>query len=55
MVKDDQAIERLGSVILELISDTDKLARLSENVAKLGLPKSDELIANEVFKLVDNK
>ena len=46
------AIEELGVMALETVRDNDKLASLKENIAKLALPDSAKIIANEVLKLI---
>ena len=53
-VKDAEAQEKLMSVALETISDDQKLATLRENIAKLALPNSAKIIAEEVLKLIKN-
>lgn len=52
MVKDSAAKDMLGATMLSLISNNDELTRLSNNIAKLGIANSDDLIAKEVLKLV---
>ena len=51
-VKDAEAQEKLMSVALETICDDQKLATLRENIAKLALPNSAKIIAEEVLKLI---
>ena len=51
-VKDSEAPETLLKLALETISDDQKLASLSENVKKMGLQNSADVIADEVLKLI---
>lgn len=51
-VKDGEAHDKLIPMALETVRDDDKLASLKENIAKLALPDSAKIIANEVLKLI---
>ena len=51
-VKDMEAQEKLLSVALATVKDSDKLKELSNNIAKLALPDSATIIAKEVLKLI---
>ena len=51
-VKDAEAHDKLIPMALETVRDNDKLASLKENIAKLALPDSAKIIANEVLKLI---
>lgn len=51
-VKDAEAHDKLIHMALETVRDDDKLASLKENIAKLALPDSAKIIANEVLKLI---
>ena len=53
LVKDLDAPEVLGGEITKLISDKDKLVKLSVNIIGFGRPNAAETIANEVFKLIN--
>ncbi|MFH1321504.1 MAG: undecaprenyldiphospho-muramoylpentapeptide beta-N-acetylglucosaminyltransferase [Bacteroidota bacterium] len=53
MIKDNQAIEKLGTVVIDLINDETKRKSLSENIAKLALKDSAEIIAKEILNLVE--
>ncbi|MCQ2095637.1 MAG: undecaprenyldiphospho-muramoylpentapeptide beta-N-acetylglucosaminyltransferase [Bacteroidaceae bacterium] len=55
MVKDAEARDRLMPLALELVRDRAQLAALSENVRKLALFNSAEIIAEEVFRLAKSK
>jgi UDP-N-acetylglucosamine--N-acetylmuramyl-(pentapeptide) pyrophosphoryl-undecaprenol N-acetylglucosamine transferase len=51
-VKDVEAPDALLRLALETIADDRKLATLSENVKKMGLKDSADVIADEVFRLI---
>lgn len=51
-VKDNEVNEKLIPIALETIHNEEKLTELSTNIAKLALPDSAKIIAEEVFKLV---
>ena len=51
-VKDAEAPATLLQLAIETVQDAAKLKSLSENVLKLALPDSAEIIAKEVIKLV---
>lgn len=50
-VKDSEAETTLLNVALTTVKDEEKLKELSENIAKLALPDSARIIAEEVIKL----
>ncbi len=50
-VKDAEAKDTLLPLAIKTVNDSDKLASLSKNIAKLALRDSANVIANEVFKL----
>ncbi len=50
-VKDAEAKDTLLALAIKTVNDSDKLASLSKNIAKLALRDSANVIANEVFKL----
>ena len=50
-VKDAEASDSLLQLAIDTVQDADKLKSLSENVLKLALPNSAEIIAKEVIKL----
>jgi UDP-N-acetylglucosamine--N-acetylmuramyl-(pentapeptide) pyrophosphoryl-undecaprenol N-acetylglucosamine transferase len=54
-VKDAEAPATLLPLALETIHDDAQLKSLSENVLKLALPNSAEIIAKEVIKLAEKK
>ena len=51
-VKDVDAPNSLIKLALETIGNDEKLTSLSENVKKMGLRNSAEIIADEVIKLI---
>lgn len=52
LVKDDEAREKLIITALELINNDEQQSKLQNNIAKLGLQNSAEVIANEVLGLI---
>lgn len=52
-VKDNEAEAKLMNVALKTVMDAPKLKELSENIAKLALPDSARIIAQEVIKLAE--
>ena len=53
-VKDSEAPDTLLKLALDTISDNQELASLSENVKKMGLQNSADVIADEVIKLINS-
>jgi UDP-N-acetylglucosamine--N-acetylmuramyl-(pentapeptide) pyrophosphoryl-undecaprenol N-acetylglucosamine transferase len=53
-VSDAEAPEKLISLAIATVGDEEKLKSLSENVLKMALPNSAEIIAKEVIKLAYN-
>ena len=52
MILDSEAPVRLGDEVVKLISDKTRLESLGANAKKMGLPKSDEIIVDEIYKIV---
>ncbi len=50
-VKDSEAPDTLLALSVETVKDDEKLNALSENIKKLGLKDSADIIANEVIQL----
>ena len=50
-IKDSEAPEKLIQLAIDTVHDSFKLKSLSENVLKMALPNSAEIIAKEVIKL----
>lgn len=55
MIKDSEVMERLMENALRLVSDDNKLQKLSENILKMSIKNSDQLIADEILKLVNKE
>ena len=53
-VSDAEAPEKLINLAIATVGDEEKLKSLSENVLKMALPNSAEIIAKEVIKLAYN-
>jgi UDP-N-acetylglucosamine--N-acetylmuramyl-(pentapeptide) pyrophosphoryl-undecaprenol N-acetylglucosamine transferase len=54
-VKDAEAKDVLLELAVKTVQDADKLVSLSENILKMALPNSADIIADEVIKLSKNK
>lgn len=52
-VKDSEACRKLLPLALETVADPERLDTLSRNIARLALPDSARIIAQEVLKLID--
>ena len=52
LVKDVEAPETLLQLAVKTVTDEQKLAGLSENVKRMGLHDSADVIAEEVMKLI---
>jgi UDP-N-acetylglucosamine--N-acetylmuramyl-(pentapeptide) pyrophosphoryl-undecaprenol N-acetylglucosamine transferase len=53
MVTDDKAIKDLLHKALELLKDTDRQEKLSENIKKMAKPKATEDIVSIIFKMIE--
>ncbi|MDR2835530.1 MAG: undecaprenyldiphospho-muramoylpentapeptide beta-N-acetylglucosaminyltransferase [Bacteroidales bacterium] len=53
MVKDIEAIEILVPTAIDLIKNSEKCKILSENIKKLALPNSAEMIIEEIKKIIN--
>ncbi len=53
-VKDVEAPQLLVSMAVDTVKDDAKLKSLSDNILKMALPASAEIIAKEVLKLAEN-
>lgn len=54
-VKDADAAQQLLPLAIKTVNDDNQLKSLTENVLKLALPDSANIIAKEVIKLAENK
>ena len=52
IVRDAEAQEKLLPTALELLKDSDKIASLEENIAKLALRDAAQVIADEVYRIL---
>lgn len=55
LVADAEAKEKLVDTVLELMADSDRRRRMAENISALAIRDSDELIADEVEKIIGSK
>lgn len=53
LIKDTEAVEKLGKAAVDLIEDENKIQSLSTEIKKLAIPNAAELIVNEILKLID--
>jgi UDP-N-acetylglucosamine--N-acetylmuramyl-(pentapeptide) pyrophosphoryl-undecaprenol N-acetylglucosamine transferase len=51
-LKDSEAPEKLGDLVIELANDETKKAGLSANIGKMAVKDSSDVIAGEVLKLI---
>ena len=51
LVRDDKAVEELGSTIIGLLDDRTKLDQLRLQIAGMGLHNAADAIAAEVIRL----
>jgi UDP-N-acetylglucosamine--N-acetylmuramyl-(pentapeptide) pyrophosphoryl-undecaprenol N-acetylglucosamine transferase len=52
LIKDNEVKEKLISAIISLAKDEIKQNELKENIGKLAVTNADEVIANEILKLI---
>jgi UDP-N-acetylglucosamine--N-acetylmuramyl-(pentapeptide) pyrophosphoryl-undecaprenol N-acetylglucosamine transferase len=52
MIKDSEVSEKLVTTIIDLAKDEQKQNELKKNIAALGITNADEVIANEILKLI---
>lgn len=52
MIRDDEAEQKFFDVVAELCSNDDKRSVLSDNISKLAVPNSADIIASEIIKLI---
>jgi hypothetical protein len=51
MLRDDEVASRLPDLVLQLSASVSRQRQLSENIRRLALPGSADIIAGEVIKL----
>lgn len=54
MVKDNEALSKVGPMIIELAKDESRQQELKNNIAALAVSNADEIIAGAILKLVKN-
>ncbi|WP_099293257.1 undecaprenyldiphospho-muramoylpentapeptide beta-N-acetylglucosaminyltransferase [Butyricimonas sp. Marseille-P3923] len=54
MVKDNEVVERLGDVMEDLLKNDTERKVLSEHILALAMKDSDEVIANEILKIINS-
>lgn len=52
-LKDAEAAEKLGNMVVELANDEERKTALASNIGKLAIRNSADIIANEVLKLIE--
>jgi len=52
LVKDNEAKEKLVAQFLELARNDNRMVELAVNIQKLAKPQADDLIVEEVYKLI---
>jgi UDP-N-acetylglucosamine--N-acetylmuramyl-(pentapeptide) pyrophosphoryl-undecaprenol N-acetylglucosamine transferase len=52
LINDRSAEDTLVKEALALLNNKEQSEKLSENLGKMALPEADEIIANEVLKLI---
>lgn len=52
LIRDAEAIDKLGKETIHLLSDTNKQKELSAEIAKLGKPNADIDIVSQIFNIV---
>ncbi len=55
LIKDSEAKDLLNEKLMNLISNENECEKLSNNIAKLGMPDAAIVIANEVLRLINSK
>ncbi len=55
LVKDNEAMDKLGNAIFNLLNDDKKLNNLQQNIARLAMHDAATIIANEVLKFVKSE
>ena len=54
MVKDNEVVERLGDVMEDLLKNDTERKALSDHISALAMKDSDEIIANEILKIINS-
>lgn len=53
LVPDADAKEKLTDTVISLTADTDKIISMEKNCLKMALPDSDEIIVDEIMKIIN--
>jgi len=53
LVKDIEAVEKLGNTAIDLLKNETKLEELKNNIVRFGRPNAAEAIANEVLLIIN--
>lgn len=54
LIKDNEAKQKLSSVIIDLMKNEEQRTKLQENIARMAFKDSAIVIANEILRLVKN-
>ncbi|MDE6510736.1 MAG: UDP-N-acetylglucosamine--N-acetylmuramyl-(pentapeptide) pyrophosphoryl-undecaprenol N-acetylglucosamine transferase, partial [Muribaculaceae bacterium] len=54
LVADSEARQRLVDEIISLIADKARLDRMSSAIKRLALPDSDEMIVDEIVRIINS-
>jgi UDP-N-acetylglucosamine--N-acetylmuramyl-(pentapeptide) pyrophosphoryl-undecaprenol N-acetylglucosamine transferase len=52
LIKDSEAKDKLVATVIELAGSESKQQALKNNIAKLAVKNADEVIANEILKVI---
>ncbi len=52
MLKDEEAASQLIQLLINLLRDPEKMEQLKNNISKMGIRNADQIIANEVLKMI---
>lgn len=55
LVRDNEAVEKLGEVIFQIMNDQSLKTTLAQNIKKLAMPEASDNIAEEALKLIKRK
>jgi UDP-N-acetylglucosamine--N-acetylmuramyl-(pentapeptide) pyrophosphoryl-undecaprenol N-acetylglucosamine transferase len=53
MVKDAEAVQTLGSAIIDLVNNQGKKSDLSKNISQMAIPDADERIVDALLKMIN--
>lgn len=55
LIPDNEAADKLIDNVIDLMSDKEKRNEMSKKISELAIPNSDEIIADEVEKIIGSK